>query len=217
MRTTGEILKALRESRGLTQQQVADIVGARTYTTITKWEKGENFPKGRDIKLLSEYFKVSADYILGLEENDGEVFSTRNYSYIPVSVAAGLPTCIDSITDNELETITLPDSVMGKWAGSKDIYMMRVNGESMNRIIPHNSLIAVKTVDLSSLRDNDIVVFSDDHEYSVKRFYDDKENQRIIFRPDSFDKGFIDYSISYEEAKNLRIHGKVVLYVVELE
>lgn len=32
---------------------------------------------------------------------------------------------------------------MGKWAG-KDIFMMKVNGDSMNRVITHGFLIGVK-------------------------------------------------------------------------
>ncbi|MDI5788751.1 S24 family peptidase [Bacillus licheniformis] len=47
---------------------------------------------------------------------------------------------------------------------------MRINGDSMNRIMPHDSLIAVRPVPLSNLRDGDIVVYSDGGDYAVKRF-----------------------------------------------
>ncbi|PWA08622.1 XRE family transcriptional regulator [Pueribacillus theae] len=212
---TGNIIKALRESRGLTQQQLAEIVGAKTYTTITKWESGENFPKGRDIRKLSEYFKVSSDYILGLDESN--IPKINEYPYFPVSISAGLPLEVNGITDKSVETITIPDSIMGKWAGQSDIYIMKVNGESMNKVIPHESLIAVKSIELSNLKDGDIVVYSDNHDYSVKRFYDDKKNERIIFSPDSTDRSFTDYVIPYTETSNLKIHGKVILYIVELD
>ncbi len=46
----------------MTQTQLAEMLGMKTYTTITKWEKDENFPKGKDIKRLSEIFNVSSDY-----------------------------------------------------------------------------------------------------------------------------------------------------------
>lgn len=58
----------------------------------------------------------------------------------------------------DLETIRIPDSLMGKWAGREDIFMTRVNGDSMNKVIPHSSLIAVKEVTLEELYDNDMVV-----------------------------------------------------------
>ncbi|MDT2238403.1 helix-turn-helix transcriptional regulator [Paenibacillus larvae] len=66
MSTTGEIIKLLREQRGLTQQQLANILGLKTYTTITKWESGDNFPKGKDIKRLSEFLKSVLIISLGL-------------------------------------------------------------------------------------------------------------------------------------------------------
>lgn len=214
---TGTIIKALRDSRGMTQQQLAEIVGAKTYTTITKWESGDNFPKGKDIITLSEFFKVSSDFILGLEDSSKLIPRIQDYDYYPVSVAAGLPSAVDYVTEANVESISVPDSIMGKWAGHEDIYMMRVNGESMNKIFPTETIIAVKRVEVDSLKDDDIVVFSDENEYSVKRFYDDKDNQRYIFRPDSKDRRFLDYSVSYESAKNLTIHGKVVVYIVELD
>ncbi|HJF30672.1 MAG TPA: XRE family transcriptional regulator [Sporosarcina psychrophila] len=140
---------------------------------------------------------------------------SSTYDFYPVTVAAGLPSTIDGFTSNNVGNIKVPDSIMGKWAGQQDIYMMRINGDSMNNIFPSGSMIAVKKIEVDSLKDDDIVVFSNEHEYSVKRFYDDKENQRLIFSPDSKDRSFLDYSISYEEAKNLKIHGKVVIYIVE--
>ncbi len=212
MKTTGEIIKMLRESRGLTQQQMANVMGMKTYTTISKWESGDNFPKGKDIKFLSEYFKVSSDFILGLEENTN-IFSITEYPFYPIGISAGLPLCIDSIDEDNLEYISIPDNLMGKWAG-RDIFMMRVNGDSMNKVITHGSLIAIKPVPLSDLKNGDIVVYSDGGDYAVKRFHQ-REN-KIIFRPDSTDDMFSDYETTTDNS-DLKIHGKVVMYLVELD
>lgn len=210
---TGEILKALRLSRGLGQQQIADLVGAKSYTTVSKWESGENSPQGKDIKILSEFFKVSSDAILGIEHLDLPRQKGFGYNYLPTPISAGLPIEVDGIT--ETDKINIPDMIMGKWARQKDIYIMRVNGDSMNKTIPHNSLIAVKPIELAGLKDKDIVVYSDNHEYSVKMYYNDTENKRIIFRPHSTDTRFIDNIFNYDETSNLVIHGKVVLWIVE--
>src|SRR5699024_3741694 len=70
-------------------------------------------------------------------------------------------------------------STMGKWAGSKGIMVLNVNGDSMDKIIPDGSLIAVKPVGLTELKNGDIVVFSNGYEYSVKRLqYHGKKNKR---------------------------------------
>ncbi|GEM04480.1 hypothetical protein HMI01_14680 [Halolactibacillus miurensis] len=137
---------------------------------------------------------------------------SSQYNYLPTSISAGLPLTVDGI--DHAEKISVPDSIMGKWAGDSDIYMMRINGESMNKIIPHGSIIAIKPTDCNLLKDGDIVVYSDNHDYSVKKYF--RDDNRIIFRPDSHDKRFYDY-VTSDNNENLVIHGKVVVYIVELD
>src|SRR5699024_995443 len=56
------------------------------------------------------------------------------------------------------------------------------------RRIPNGSLIAIKPMSLANLKDGDIVVFSDEYEYSVKRMY--QQDEHIVFRPHSTDIRF---------------------------
>ncbi len=97
----------------------------------------------------------------------------------------------------------------------KAIHFLRLWGESMNKTIPHNSLIAVKPIELSELKDEDIVVYSHNHEYGVKRFLQN-ENE-IWFRPHSTDFRFRDDIYDLDNVDGLEIHGKVVVYIVELD
>lgn len=66
MESIGSRLKELRERKNLTQTELAEILGMKTYTTVSKWESDDNFPKGKDLKRLAELFNVSSDYLLGL-------------------------------------------------------------------------------------------------------------------------------------------------------
>ncbi|HIX54101.1 MAG TPA: XRE family transcriptional regulator [Candidatus Sphingobacterium stercoripullorum] len=211
MSNLGENIKKLRLSRGMTQQQLADVVNVKSYTTVTKWESGDNSPRGGELVSLSNLFNVSVDELLGLERI---TLPSNEYNYFPIGVSAGLPENIESVN---AEKINIPDSIMGKWAGQSDIMIMRVNGQSMNKTIPDQSLMAVKPIELSNLKNDDIVVYSDNHDYSVKRYYDDVENERIIFRPHSTDRIFIDDIYYYDNLDSIKIHGKVVLYIVELD
>lgn len=68
-------VKQLRESKNITQKELSELLGMKTYTTITKWESGDNFPKAKDIKRLSEIFDVSSDYLLGLSNETGSKIS----------------------------------------------------------------------------------------------------------------------------------------------
>lgn len=215
--SVGKRIKEMREKRGKTLLQVANYLGV-SEATAQRYESGNIKNLKLDtITKLSQFLNVDPAYLMGWKSNAEDLVSAFTYDYYPITVSAGLPSDVDGVTNENVEKITVPNHLMGKWAGNKDIFMMKVNGESMNNIFPDKSVIAVKKVELSELSDGDIVIFSHDHEYSVKRIYNDKENKRFIFRPDSSDKTFIDYTVDYDDADRLTIHGKVVMYLVELD
>lgn len=59
-------IKELRKECGLTQKQLAKLVH-KSETAVASWEQGLSEPCVNDIRKLCEIFKVSADYLLGLE------------------------------------------------------------------------------------------------------------------------------------------------------
>jgi DNA-binding transcriptional regulator YiaG len=48
--TSREIL-ALRKALGMTQHELADLIGAQRHT-VSRWELGENEPRGANLKAL---------------------------------------------------------------------------------------------------------------------------------------------------------------------
>ncbi|MEK5528482.1 XRE family transcriptional regulator [Viridibacillus sp. FSL R5-0468] len=208
----GDRLKKVRNIRNLRLAEVAEMVD-KTEATIQRYESGNIKNLKLDIiESLAEIYRVSPAYLMGWESESPITFS-HEYTYYPVSVAAGLPNSIDCVLENEIEKIILPDEMMGKWAGANDVFILKANGESMNKFISNGSLIAVKCTPLNEFKNGDIVVFSYDNDYSVKRFINDKVNSRFIFRPESTDEVFSDYIVTYDNADSLKIHGKVILYI----
>lgn|SRR5690625_4926935 len=205
-------IKKILKDYNLNQNELAKIAGV-SESTVGKWVLEKSSPRMGAIQKISDYFGLPKSYILNEDKSD--VVKETQYPYYPSSISAGAPLDVDGITKSDIKKIHMPDNLMGKWAGNKDIKIMRVNGDSMNKVMPHNSIIAVKQVELYELKDGDIVVYSDDHNYSVKRFY--KNDERLLFRPDSTDKGFVDHIVPIKDSNNLLIHGKVVLYIVELD
>ena len=65
-----EIVRGLRQDREpkVTQTDVAKILNT-TQRKISRIETGEAEPNIADIKMLCEYYNVSADYLLGLPRN----------------------------------------------------------------------------------------------------------------------------------------------------
>ena len=63
-----KILRDLREDHDKTQQEVADILGT-SQTMYARYERGANELPLHHLITLCRYYRVSADYILGLTEN----------------------------------------------------------------------------------------------------------------------------------------------------
>ena len=64
-----DTLKKLRLSKGLSQEELGDIIGV-SKSTIGMYEQGQRIPKAdTTFRKLAEYFGVSIDYLMGLEES----------------------------------------------------------------------------------------------------------------------------------------------------
>ena len=59
-----EVLKSLRESNHLTQDQMADRVMV-TRQAVSRWENGETQPNTDTLKILSREFSISINTLLG--------------------------------------------------------------------------------------------------------------------------------------------------------
>lgn len=203
-------LKSLIESKGIDQKMLADYMGI-SEMSISNWVNGVKYPRMGNVQKLADYFGVMKSDLIEDKEKGKSFYTSSRYPCYP-SVSAGVPLEIDGITEMESEKIVVPDLLMGKWAGNQDIYFTRTNGDSMNKIIPDDTLIAVKPVELHELNEKDIVVYRNHGEYAVKRFF--KDNERLIFKPYSFDDRFTDDVININDADNLTISGKVVMWNV---
>lgn len=62
-----ERLYELREEAGLTMAELARAVGVSD-ATICKWEKGVTSPMSYAVIALAQFFGVTADYLLGLDD-----------------------------------------------------------------------------------------------------------------------------------------------------
>ena len=209
-------IRRFRRLRDLSQEDIAKKLGYKSFTTIQKWETGMAEPPVGKLYELADILRVNIMELLG-EESDNNItdMPISTYKFVPASVSAGALTNIDSI--NYMPSVIIPDCMMGRYAGNRNIILMHVNGESMNNVIQNGAVIAVLTnVDLSDIHDGDIVVIKNGGDYTVKRFYNDSPHQEFVFRPDSNNMAFRDIVFSYENTDDLYLIGKVVMYNVTL-
>jgi len=62
-----EKLQELRKSRGLTQEELAELLYV-SRTAISKWESGRGYPSIDSLKEISKFFSVSIDDLLSGEK-----------------------------------------------------------------------------------------------------------------------------------------------------
>ena len=67
--TTGDRIKALRKSKGMTHDELAQKLGYSSKTSITRMEKGYHQISNKVAETLADIFDVSPAYILGYDDN----------------------------------------------------------------------------------------------------------------------------------------------------
>ncbi|CAG6295295.1 transcriptional regulator [Streptococcus pneumoniae] len=97
-------LKQLRKEKGLTQQELSEVI-AVSYRTIQNWENGESQIKPEKIQQLADFFGVSVGYLLGYEPESEQV---SNYQKIKIHFTNGeeLSFLVRNFTEKELTKIT---------------------------------------------------------------------------------------------------------------
>ena len=64
-----EKIQWIRESKNITQKEIADYLGIKQQQ-YARYEKGVNIMPVTYLPKICKYLEVSADYILGLKENN---------------------------------------------------------------------------------------------------------------------------------------------------
>lgn len=128
----GKKLLELRKERGLTQAELARLLGV-AQQSVAQWEKGKNLPGNVSRTKICDFFGVSASFLYADDDKNVEKKKNKKPGVnIPVLgyVAAGVP--IEAITDIEdYEEIDADLAEKGKY------FAWRVKGYSMSpRIMP---------------------------------------------------------------------------------
>ena len=168
-------------------------------------------PRSKALQDISNYFGVNISDLLD-ESNDINTFVMQIPCY--GSVAAGALSTIPGKTKKDVEYLPMPIKMLGKYSSCDDLFAMRVNGESMNKIIPDGSYVIAKPEDI--FQDGDIVIFSHDGDYALKRYRPHAVSGAVLFKAETTNPKIKDIVIPYSDEAETRIYGKVILYSVTL-
>lgn len=221
MESIGERIKHLRELKNITQTELAQIIGAKTYTTVSKWESNDNFPKGKDIKILADYFDVTSDYLLGLNNN-----KRNEITYIYNQLEKPRQQKVYNLAERQLEkqNETKVVRIYGKTAAGEpltygdDVIEERevkhvpkhaecalvVQGDSMEPEIQDGSIVFYKQQE--NIENGEIAIVEIDGDgVTCKKVKFDYDNDKIILQ--SINDKYEDVVL---EGNRVRIIGKVV-------
>jgi transcriptional regulator with XRE-family HTH domain len=82
MSIIGENIKYLRTKMDISQEELANVLGYKSYTTITKWESGVSEPTLKMANTIAEYFNISVNELCYMKLWLGESSKNEETSLI---------------------------------------------------------------------------------------------------------------------------------------
>lgn len=150
-------IRELRKARKITQEMIAAGLGGTT-------------TKGTIAKLENRAMALSLDYIVGIADvlgvSPGEIIAPVEHHSreVPLLGAVAAGNWREAIADAS-ESVPVPD-----WLPGKNLFALRVQGDSMDLIVPDGGIIAVNPDDLALVSGKVYVVANGQHDTTFKRF-----------------------------------------------
>lgn len=190
-----ENIRFLRRKYNMGQNQLADELGYKSFTTVQKWEDGTSVPPYRILARIADYFGVTVENLMS------DDFITKATS-LPVLgyVRGGTPIFAEqNILEYEPIEIAI-DHV-------DEYFCLDVVGDSMKnaRIMPGDRLYIHKQ-DMVENRQIGVVLIGE--EATVKRIIFEKD--KLILQPENDAYEPIVLTKEDQEEKGVKILGKVV-------
>lgn len=190
--TLGTQLRTLRKKHGYSQDQLAEHLGYKSFTTIQKWESDVATPPVSILNRLAQLYQCSI--------NDFFIERPKKRS-VPIvgTVVGGSP--IEAVED-----FLGAYDVMLEEDGYEYFYL-RVVGDSMigARIYPGDDLFVRRQ---SMVDNNDIAIVLIDHEATVKRVFFKGNKLILVSENDKYPP--MEFDLTQKDSTQFYILGKVL-------
>ena len=146
MITSGERIRELRIHRKKSQQELANELGYKTYTTISKWEADKALPPANDLKKLALYFEVSTDYLLGLKESPTYFITEDVHNTAKINIIGTLNVNYQDKILSPSEKESIPQIEVPQYVLEEDpdkYFVTEVRTDSFNRRINSGDNVVV--------------------------------------------------------------------------
>lgn len=201
-------LKYLRVKRGLEQKDISEMLGLKSPTSVTNWEKGSNLASAGRMNDLASFFGVKIDDLVNTDltaESDESFIRISQTVKIPVlgQIACGDPiTAEENIEEYRERPINnLPNG---------ELFYLKASGDSMEPTIPNKSYVLIR--EQADVENGEIaaVLVNGDTEATLKKIR--KLNGVVLL--EAINDAYEPYIINEENPA--RILGKAVEVSFEL-
>lgn len=196
----GNNLKKIRLDNDLTQEELAKKINT-SRSNIANYENDKNMPSVDILEKMSKALNCSVDFLLG--KNDKQELNKFKYYMCPVygRISAGQPNwaeeCIEGRLPIDIELMNI--------VNPEECFFLRVNGESMNKLIKNGAYALIRKTDV--VDDGDIaVVLVNGYDATLKKF--SKQGEFIALEPMSTDPNF--KMQIYAKDTEIKILGKYI-------
>lgn len=211
--STGENIRTLRVLLGITQQQLADQLGVSS-AAVSEWERGQNEPRSATLQKMAEMFGVSMEEVIrgtgaGVMLEPKAAYTSDLKAPLYGRIAAGVPIAEIPVEDSHW----VNPEVLAKHPRG---FYLRVEGESMNRVLPDGCLAFVDPA--AEVRNGDIAALHvNGYDATIKRYH--RIGNDVILEPDSCDATYCNelFDATRPGAQEIRLIGRVVWHVVPFD
>lgn len=198
----GTIIKKRREQLGISQEQLANILGYKSRSSINKIELNHTDLPQSKIIALAKALSVTPAYLMGWEDLEQPTPKSNDYPTvrIPVlgDVAAGVPILAQ-------QDIIGYEDIPADMAKTGEYFGLKIKGDSMEPKIHDNDIVIVKS--MSNAENNDIVIAMINNEATCKRLH--KYSNSVVLT--AINSDYKPIEVTPDE--NIQILGKVVMSI----
>jgi repressor LexA len=197
-RYVGEKIKEFRLKRGMSQEELADLLGT-TKQTVSRYETGERKANQDILFKLSEIFNVSIDDFFPSKKET--VLKTVNLTFTKLPIVGSVSCGNGVLAYQEIEGY---EEVPTSWLNGGEYFFVRAKGDSMinARIMDGDLLLIRRQEDVDN---GEIAAVLIDDEIVLKRVY--KTNGTIILQSEN--PKYQPIVLQKSDMKNVRIIGKL--------
>lgn len=209
MNDVGNYIKSLRQSKGMTQEELGNIIGVKK-AAVQKWESGlvQNL-KRETIKKLADFFEVNPSTFIDVADssdisNIAGIFPVKKIR-IPVlgEIACGVPIFADQQYEQYVDV-------------NEDYnadFCLKAKGDSMiNANISSGDIVLIS--EMPMVNNGEIAAVIIDDEATLKRVYYYREKNKLILQAENPAVEPLVYVD--EELDTIRILGKAVAVIKTL-